>query len=113
MIKTPDDPSLDLLQGTLDMLILRTLQWGPQHGHGIGQAIRDSFLSTAAHPQPARVAPAVIVERLVRYSPGRDAGLASGVTIDRFLVSRVAEAPTDVPSANRCVETPPHRFKWQ
>ena len=31
---------LDLLQGTLDMLILRTLQWGPQHGHGIGQAIR-------------------------------------------------------------------------
>ena len=30
----------DLLPGTLDMLILRTLQWGPQHGHGIGQAIR-------------------------------------------------------------------------
>jgi PadR family transcriptional regulator, regulatory protein PadR len=30
----------DLLQGTLDMLILRTLQWGPQHGHGIGQSIR-------------------------------------------------------------------------
>src|SRR5262245_18642181 len=28
-----------LLQGTLDMLILQTLQWGPQHGHGIGQAI--------------------------------------------------------------------------
>ena len=22
------------------MLILQTLQWGPQHGHGIGQAIR-------------------------------------------------------------------------
>ena len=22
------------------MLILRTLQWGPQHGHGIGQALR-------------------------------------------------------------------------
>ena len=32
----------DLLQGTLDMLILRTLQWGPQHGHGIGLAIRHS-----------------------------------------------------------------------
>ncbi len=31
---------LDLLQGTLDMLILRTLRWGPQHGHGIGAAIR-------------------------------------------------------------------------
>jgi PadR family transcriptional regulator PadR len=31
---------LDILQGTLDMLILQTLQWGPQHGHGIGQMIR-------------------------------------------------------------------------
>jgi transcriptional regulator len=33
---------IEILQGTLDMLILRTLQWGPQHGHGIGQAIRNS-----------------------------------------------------------------------
>ena len=33
---------VELLQGTLDMLILRTLQWGPQHGHGVGQAIRHS-----------------------------------------------------------------------
>ena len=40
MAKHPDGRRLDLLQGTLDMLILRTLQWGPQHGHGIGQAIR-------------------------------------------------------------------------
>src|SRR5689334_15162213 len=38
--KADDDKRLELLQGTLDMLILRTLQWGPQHGHGIGQAIR-------------------------------------------------------------------------
>ena len=30
----------ELLQGTLDMLILRTLQWGPEHGHGISVAIR-------------------------------------------------------------------------
>jgi PadR family transcriptional regulator, regulatory protein PadR len=40
MTKTPADPRLELLQGTLDMLILRTLRWGPRHGHGIGQAIR-------------------------------------------------------------------------
>jgi PadR family transcriptional regulator PadR len=33
---------IELVQGTLDMLILRTLQWGPQHGHGIGVAIRTS-----------------------------------------------------------------------
>jgi PadR family transcriptional regulator len=40
MTRASDDRRLDLLQGTLDMLILRTLQWGPRHGHGIGQAIR-------------------------------------------------------------------------
>jgi PadR family transcriptional regulator, regulatory protein PadR len=31
---------IELVQGTLDMLILQALQWGPQHGHGIGQALR-------------------------------------------------------------------------
>jgi PadR family transcriptional regulator PadR len=31
---------VELLQGTLDMLILQTLQWGPQHGYGITQALR-------------------------------------------------------------------------
>jgi PadR family transcriptional regulator, regulatory protein PadR len=31
---------IEILQGTLDMLVLRTLQWGAQHGHGIAQAIR-------------------------------------------------------------------------
>jgi transcriptional regulator len=35
-------PKTDLLPGTLDLLILRTLQWGPQHGHGIGVALRAS-----------------------------------------------------------------------
>ena len=31
---------IELLQGTLDLLILQTLQWGPQHGYGLSQAIR-------------------------------------------------------------------------
>ncbi len=31
---------IELLQGTLDLLILQTLQWGPQHGYGISVAIR-------------------------------------------------------------------------
>jgi PadR family transcriptional regulator PadR len=30
----------DLLQGTLDMLILRTLQWGHAHGHEIAKHIQ-------------------------------------------------------------------------
>jgi PadR family transcriptional regulator PadR len=38
--QNPYQNRLELLQGTLDMMILRTLVWGPEHGHGIGQAIR-------------------------------------------------------------------------
>jgi len=30
---------IELLQGTLDLLILRTLRWGPTHGHAIAKAI--------------------------------------------------------------------------
>lgn len=30
---------LELLQGTLDLIILQTLQSGPQHGYGISRAI--------------------------------------------------------------------------
>jgi transcriptional regulator len=33
---------IEILQGTLDLLILETLVWGPQHGYGIAQAIRAS-----------------------------------------------------------------------
>jgi PadR family transcriptional regulator, regulatory protein PadR len=33
---------LTLLQGTLDLLILRTLALGPQHGQGIARTIQDS-----------------------------------------------------------------------
>ncbi len=38
--KVPYRNKIELLQGTLDLLILQTLQWGPQHGYGIGQMIR-------------------------------------------------------------------------
>ena len=31
---------IELLQGTLDLLILETLRWGPCHGYGISQTIR-------------------------------------------------------------------------
>ena len=30
----------DLFTGTLDILILKALSWGPQHGYAIGQTIR-------------------------------------------------------------------------
>jgi PadR family transcriptional regulator, regulatory protein PadR len=34
------DERIALLQGTLDLLILRTLVFGPQHGQGIARAIQ-------------------------------------------------------------------------
>ena len=33
------DTSIDLLKGTLDLLVLRTLSWGPTHGYGIARWI--------------------------------------------------------------------------
>src|ERR1051326_2106786 len=39
-MSTQDKERLVLLQGTLDLLILRTLVFGPQHGQGIARVIR-------------------------------------------------------------------------
>jgi len=42
-MSTQDDRERDaLLQGTLDLLILRTLVLGPQHGQGIARAIQQT-----------------------------------------------------------------------
>lgn len=38
--KNPYRHRIELLQGTLDLLVLQTLQWGPRHGYGISNAIR-------------------------------------------------------------------------
>ena len=38
MARTP----IDLLQGTLDVLILKSLSWGPRHGHAVARLIRAS-----------------------------------------------------------------------
>jgi transcriptional regulator len=43
MPKRKDDTEpIDLLQGTLDMLILRTLLFGPRHGHAIAKSIEQT-----------------------------------------------------------------------
>ena len=40
-VKRPPEAG-DILQGTLDMLILRTLVMGPAHGHTIAQVIEST-----------------------------------------------------------------------
>src|SRR4029079_15518010 len=40
--ESTEETKLDLMQGTLDMLILQTLVLGPVHGHGIARAIERS-----------------------------------------------------------------------
>ena len=52
-------PELPLLQGTLDVLVLKALSWGPRHGHAVATWIRattdddlsieDGALYTALH----------------------------------------------------------------
>ena len=37
-----EDERLELLQGTLDLLILRTLIFGPEHGQGIARTIQQT-----------------------------------------------------------------------
>ena len=34
--------SIEFLQGTLDVLVLKALSWGPRHGHAIARLIRES-----------------------------------------------------------------------
>ena len=43
-------PSVEILQGTLDLLILKTLALEPMHGWGIAQRIQQSLARSPANP---------------------------------------------------------------
>jgi transcriptional regulator len=36
------DRDVDLIQGTLNVLILKTLSWGPMNGYAIAQSVREA-----------------------------------------------------------------------
>jgi len=40
------DTDLDLLQGTLDVLVLKTLSWGPRHGYAVARWINETTSDT-------------------------------------------------------------------
>ena len=40
------EPDLEIMLGTLDVLVLKTLSWGPSHGYGIARWIRESSRET-------------------------------------------------------------------
>ena len=55
MARRHSDPNRnDLLQGTLDMLVLRTLLFGPVHGHGIAKRIEQVADGLLALRRPTR-----------------------------------------------------------
>ena len=51
-------PSLDLLKGTLDLLILKTLSWGPAHGYAIARWI-EQLTGDALHVGEGSLYPAL------------------------------------------------------
>lgn len=78
-VLTPDAP-MDLLKGTLDVLLLKTLSWGPLHGYGVARAIRlqtDEALSVdegALYPALRRLeARGLLVAQWDTTDTGRDA----------------------------------------
>jgi hypothetical protein len=68
----------DLLQGTLDLLVLKTLQAGPTHGWDIAQRIQAGFAGGVAGGSGVVISGA---------APAGSAGL------DRFGVGGVGEQP--------------------
>jgi transcriptional regulator len=41
-----DDDRIDLLKGTLDVLVLKALTWGPRHGYAVARWIEDATHGT-------------------------------------------------------------------
>lgn len=108
------DGSLELLKGTLDILILKTLSRGPLHGYGISRWLRETSADAfrveegALYPALRRLEKRGMVAsewgvtetgreaKFYRLTPAGEAELASGVrSWDRYAeaMGRVLRAP--------------------
>ena len=51
-------PTGNLLQGTLDLLVLKTLSWGPRHGYGVARWLEETT-DDALHVEEGSLYPAL------------------------------------------------------
>lgn len=108
--------SLELLKGTLDVLVLKTLSWGPLHGYGVSRAIRaatDDLLNVeegALYPALRRLEARGLVEaswgrtdtgreaRFYTLTPaGTEALEAEMATWDRYVAAMARVLDADGP----------------
>jgi transcriptional regulator len=55
MSKEPATARMELLQGTLDFIVLQALRWGPCHGYGLVQLIRSHVETGSLYPALQRL----------------------------------------------------------
>ena len=118
VVVNPPEHNLDTLQGTLDLLVLRALKWGPRHGYAVAQFIRDGsggefrVLDGALYTALHRLAERRLVDsewgtsdkgKRARFyqltSAGRRALRAEAATWQRY-VAAVAGVMTAVPETS-------------
>jgi len=102
----PRPQNLDLLQGTLDLLVLKTLSWGPAHGYSVArwiQQLTDDVLQVgegSLYPALHRLEERGLVEsewrrsennrkaKFYRLTPAGRAGLRAELALwDRFALA--------------------------
>jgi hypothetical protein len=74
------EPSTDVIQGTLDLLILKTLSLEPMHGFGIGRRVEQMSRGVfkVNHRLPAHRAQPARTGRMARCGVAADGELAPG-----------------------------------